>query len=763
MKSANIFKILLLVIYSISISSGVFAEDLDSTNYKLIGVTTTAGGGFGDSTNYSLITTAGEISADPRNYSNIYRLDQDPSATFVAAQPTVQCFETSTPLEPDLNFNTGGAGPNGILDSVAVQTDGKIIIAGSFTTYNGVARGYVARLNTDGTLDTTFLNTGAGANAAIKAIAIQSDGKILLGGTFTTYNGTARGRIARVNTDGSLDTTFLNTGAGASSWVTSMAIQPDGKIIIGGDFGTYNGTSRLRIARLNTDGSLDTTFAATGAGPGALLRTMALQSDGKVIIGGQFGTFDGTTRGRLARLNTDGTLDTTFLNTGAGASSNVYTVAIQSDGKIIIGGDFTTYNGTARGRIARVNTDGSLDTTFLNTGAGADAIIYNLVLQSDGRIIIGGSFTTYNGTARGAIARLQSNGSLDTTFLNTGAGANNTVDHIAIQRAGKAIIVGNFTTYNGISAPYTARVSGITSCTSGPTELLTGGMIALCGVGGCYDKGRFEIEPYVNPSDTLYSIQISTDNFASDIKCIDGSTFQPKTLSSCNINDFRTETYWEDEDFNVKGLQSGTEYYIRITALHGDFTQSDFSSVANSTTGEGSISFDIDIAISSGYTTESAPPYSIAFSGAQQLIAGAAATTATSLIWLDVQSSSTGGVSIIQFGKNGGLLSATTAQNILSQNENLDAPMGEGFGLQSYYIDYDNSSPYYGEITAMTNYAGTINTVGEVSTDAKKIYSGDGPIKDGRMGIYLKARAGVGITPASDYSEEIYFVLVPLY
>lgn len=304
--------------------------------------------------------------------------------------------------------------------------------------------------------------------------------------------------------------------------------------------------------------------------------------------------------------------------------------------------------------------------------------------------------------------------------------------------------------------------NGTTNCTSGPAELLSGGMTAICGSQGCYDKARFEINPMSNPTDTLYSVQISTDNFVSDIKCIDGSTFIPKS-SSCNINDFRTESYWENETFNVKGLDSDTQYYLRITALHGDFTQSDYSKINSATTSEGYIFFDIDIASSSGITTESASPYSIAFSGSQQLIPGAAATTSSSLIWLDLDSSASGGVAVIQFGKYGGLYSSTTSQTILSNTENLDNPSEEGFGLQSYYIDYDDSSSFYGNLAATTNYAGTINTVGAVSTTANKIYQGDGPIVGGRIGIYVKARAGTNRSTATDYSEEIYFTIVPMY
>jgi len=307
---------------------------------------------------------------------------------------------------------------------------------------------------------------------------------------------------------------------------------------------------------------------------------------------------------------------------------------------------------------------------------------------------------------------------------------------------------------------FETTTSGSTNCLTGPTEL-SGGMVALCGVGGCYDKARFEIIEYSNPSDTLYTIAISTDNFVNDVQYIDGSTFRPEAVANHDINDFRSKTDWETEVFNIQGLIANTTYYIRISALQGDFTQSDYSLASSTTTGVGSISFDIDIAPSSGITTETGAPYTIAFSGADDLMAGAAATTAPNLIWLDINSNSSGGVAIVQFGKNGGLYSSTTTQTIASGNGDLDATT-EGFGLQSYYIDNDTSA-YLGNLTAMTNYSGSLNTVGAVSTTANKIYDGDGPIQNGRVGMNLIAKASTSNTPATDYSEEIYFVIVPRY
>ena len=242
----------------------------------------------------------------------------------------------------------------------------------------------------DGSNDLSFngdkINLGDGPSSIVSTTAHQTDGKILIGGGFTSYNGKAINRIARLNADGSFDTTF-NPGEGANSPVNSINLQPDGKIIIGGNFTFFNGTAINRIARLNSDGSLDSSFNP-GTGASNAVQTTTLQSDGKILIGGFFASYNGVARNRVARLNADGSLDYSF-NPGTGANSTVSNVVLQPDGKIIIGGSFLTYNGTGRNFIARLNTDGSLDSSFI-PGLGANSSVMAVSHQPDGKIIIGG-------------------------------------------------------------------------------------------------------------------------------------------------------------------------------------------------------------------------------------------------------------------------------------------------------------------------------------------------------------------------------------
>ena len=351
----------------------------------------------------------------------------------------------------DTTFNPG-TGANDTVQTLAIQADGKVLLGGWFTTINGTARNRIARLNTDGSLDTTF-NPGSGANDTIQTLAIQANGKVLLGGWFTTINGTACNRIARLNADGSLDTTF-NPGSGALNGVYTLAVQPDGKVLLGGFFSIINGTDRDGIARLNTDGSLDATF-----NPGAdiygnginIVFALLMQPDGKILLGGDF--FNS-----IARLNADDSADATF-NPGTGANYWVHILAMQPDGKVLLGGEFVSINGTRVNYIARLNANGSLDTTF-NPGTGANDAVYALALQADGKLLLGGDFTSINGTVRHFIARLNADGSLDANFnAATGAGANNAVDTVAVQPDGKSLLGGDFTQINGTARNRIARLN----------------------------------------------------------------------------------------------------------------------------------------------------------------------------------------------------------------------------------------------------------------------------------------------------------------
>ncbi len=247
---------------------------------------------------------------------------------------------------PD-SFNPGANEP---VFSLAVQVDGKILVGGYFTTLGGQSRNYIGRLNADGTLDPSF-NPSAGGVVypSVYSLALQADGKIVVGGVFTGLGGQSRNYIGRLNADGTLDTSF---NPGASNYVSSLAVQADGRILVGGGFTTLGGQSRTNIGRLNADGTLDTVF-----NPGAdnSVLSLAVQADGKILAGGNFTTLGGQNRNHIGRLNADGTLDTSF---NPGADGPAVSLAVQADGKILIGGNFTTLGGQSRTNVGRLDNTG---------------------------------------------------------------------------------------------------------------------------------------------------------------------------------------------------------------------------------------------------------------------------------------------------------------------------------------------------------------------------------------------------------------------
>jgi uncharacterized delta-60 repeat protein len=349
---------------------------------------------------------------------------------------------------------TQGTGLSSSSFSIAIQTDGKIVVGGGFTSYDGTTQNRITRLYRDGTRDTGF-NIGTGFIFTVYAIAIQTDGKILVGGSFSSYNGTTQNFITRLNSDGTRDTGF-NIGTGFSGdFVNSIAIQTDGKILVGGGFTSYNGTTQNFITRLNSDGTRDTGFSI-GTGFNAGVNSIAIQTDGKIVVGGDFSSYNGTTQNCITRLNSNGTRDTGF-SIGTGFNNSLYEIAIQTDGKILVGGGFTSYDGTTQTNITRLNSDGTRDTGF-SIGTGFNAGVNSIAIQTDDKIVVGGGFTSYDGTTQNRITRLNSDGTRDTGF-NIGTGFSGVVQSIAIQTDGKIVIGGSFTSYNGTTQNRITRLN----------------------------------------------------------------------------------------------------------------------------------------------------------------------------------------------------------------------------------------------------------------------------------------------------------------
>ena len=343
---------------------------------------------------------------------------------------------------------------DGRVGAIALQSDGKILIGGSFTMIGTdmQERNRVARLNTDGSLDSTFANLDV--NDDVWAIVVLSDDRILLAGEFTAItevnqteaNQTeiARNGIARLGVNGALDMQFnpeLSNGddAASVSAITLQTVEGAERILLGGVFAQMG-----NIIRLDMNGDVDSSFNAStrndaDARFAALVRTIGIAPDNKIVVGGSFDFVNEVARNNVARLNVDGSLDTSFSNVEFGGS--VSSLAVQFDNKVLIGGSFTSINDQQRNLVARLNADGSLDSSFSGALINSPWVVSALKLQSDGRVLIGGIFSNVSNVSMNAnLARLNRDGTLDTSF-NTGS-LSSTIDAIVLQPADDNVLVG---------------------------------------------------------------------------------------------------------------------------------------------------------------------------------------------------------------------------------------------------------------------------------------------------------------------------------
>ena len=323
-----------------------------------------------------------------------------------------------------------------------MQADGSALIGGIYNTFNNSPRYCIVRVNSTDVEDLAFAaNLGSGFDQTVTSIIVQPDGKIVAAGYFSIFNGATRWGVVRLNADGTPDTSFNSTVPSFVNYGFADAVlQSDGKIVLGG----WTGSNNL-VIRLNSDGTQDISFSTNqGTGFGDEIWALAVQADGKILVGGYFTAFNGNARKYLVRLNSDGTEDSSFYaNLGTGFDGNLNEIVVQADGKILIGGDFTTFQGSPNVGLIRLNSDGTLDTAFSTNYANyLDGGVYHVEIQPDGKLVTGGWFT------RG-IARFQSTGAPDTTFnSNVGAGANPACWAVGY-RGGDLILGGDFASFNG--------------------------------------------------------------------------------------------------------------------------------------------------------------------------------------------------------------------------------------------------------------------------------------------------------------------------
>ncbi len=376
-------------------------------------------------------------------------------------EPLVPEPEPPTGVD-DPDFSTGGL--NDVVLELRITAARKILCVGQFTSYGATSANRIAQLNVDGSLDSAYMaNVGTGLNGT-GYCAVRVGTKAYIGGNFTTYNGGAAGHVIRLNQDGTPDTSFV-TGTGTNFVVIQIAVTPEGRVYLAGSFTDYNGTGANRIVALDSTGAIDATFAY-GSGFNSNVDYMCLAPDFTVLVAGHFfSAYNGTGSLRpgsatIVRINPDGTLND---NVAKGTQFNDVTTGIvcQPDGKIIVCGLFTDYNGLPCGRIIRLNPDGTPDTDFVTTtGAGFSGTTRSAQVLPDGRIIVClfDPTSTFDGLPTRGLVCLNPDGSMDTSFNGIGSGFSAWTNYTDLDVFNDSLVIGgNFLSVNGTSRIRVAR------------------------------------------------------------------------------------------------------------------------------------------------------------------------------------------------------------------------------------------------------------------------------------------------------------------
>jgi len=355
-------------------------------------------------------------------------------------------------LDPQFN---AGSGIQRSLSCLAIQIDSKILVGGTFTNISGQPFRNLARLHPQGEVDLDF-SPGSSANDEIRTLRIQQDGKILASGFFTNFNGFPRNRIVRLFTDGRVDPEFDPVWP-ADGPILASWILPDHRVLaVGGEFLASGGT-KGHVIRLQPNGSQDDLFHTPEVD--GFVRALFVQNDGRIVIGGSFNQVDGQVRSKIARLQINGEEDRSF-DAGAIYGAGIWTMAPYTGGGVLIAGIFTNINGFNITNLARLNPYGSLDTGFcpqIRRGTNYAGSIETLTVQADGKILIGGFFDTVNNVPQKNLLRLMPDGTRDVNF-QVGSGPDASVMASLLQPDGRLLIGGGFSSYDGEARKSMARL-----------------------------------------------------------------------------------------------------------------------------------------------------------------------------------------------------------------------------------------------------------------------------------------------------------------
>lgn len=381
------------------------------------------------------------------NYTDYFLTHTMRRIFFITLCTLVQClYGQDGSIDP--SFSTGTGGTSNVIIDLAVTSDESIVAVGSFNTFNGEDVGRVVKISSTGKVDEDFNSTiGSGADNTIMAVALLPDERIVIGGSFLNFNGVKSPYLTVLDPSGKMDASFALQGESFNDEIYDIGIQSDGKIIVVGAFTSYDGNQVGHIARLNQDGSLDTDFSSVKNGANDFTWTVEIASDDAIYIGGEFTTYNGSEATRFAKLDKNGQHDASF-DTQKGVSGNspiVFDIALSGD-QVFLAGNFEAYDGAERGHIASANKDGSINKDF-DTENGASGEIHSIDITATGAIIAGGVFNGFGGLEKNKFVKINTDGTADTKF-DIGNAADKTVEKVYVNTDNSIYIAGAFTKYH---------------------------------------------------------------------------------------------------------------------------------------------------------------------------------------------------------------------------------------------------------------------------------------------------------------------------
>lgn len=311
-----------------------------------------------------------------------------------------------------------------VRDFTGANLRGSFFLYGTFTNYDGLVANKVVKIGSNGMIDTTFDSTLLGPNinpSRGNRIYKYDDDRLLVAGSFSSYNAVSGSNVRRLNPNGSVDTTFTPGTFSSSSYVYKVIVQPDSKILLGGKFTTYNGVTSKNIVRLNSDGSIDTSLVLASGLNGTFVSDVILSGDTSIYVTGDFTTYKGLTATNIVKMTLTGSKDSAFIMGTFSPATGRYVMleTYNESDSVYVGGDFTKYKGVTASRITKIKSNGSIDTSFVS-GSGFNGPINSIRYTEDMRLFISGSFSSYDGVTQSNVIILNNNGTISQTFTQTG-------------------------------------------------------------------------------------------------------------------------------------------------------------------------------------------------------------------------------------------------------------------------------------------------------------------------------------------------------